>query len=72
MARPEVPRTSLATTTFGYEAPADPPGVGRFNRLTSVTTPVTAPNPTTTPAYDDTARTITVTDALSHSRRGGS
>ena len=46
------------TTSFTYE----PPGAGAFNRLTSVTTPVA----TTTLAYNDTARTITVTDPLSH------
>jgi RHS repeat-associated protein len=45
------------TTTFGYETP----GTG-FNRLTSVTTPVG----TTTLAYNDTLRTITVTDPLTH------
>ena len=49
------------TTTFGYEAP----GTG-FNRLTSVTTALTAPNPTTTVAYNDPGRTITITDALTH------
>jgi RHS repeat-associated protein len=49
------------TTTFGYETP----GTG-FNRLTSVTTALTAPNPTTTLAYNDPARTITITDALTH------
>ena len=54
------------TTTFGYEPPADPPGSGPFNRLTSVTTPLTAPSPTTTLAYNDAARRVTVTDALSH------
>jgi RHS repeat-associated protein len=45
------------TATFAYETP----GTG-FNRLTSVTTPVG----TSTLAYNDTARTITVTDPLTH------
>jgi len=45
-------------TSFVHETP----GTGTFNRLTSLTTPVA----TTTLAYNDTSRTITITDPLSH------
>jgi len=47
------------TTTFTYEAPS----AWTFNRLTSVTTPI---NTTTTWAYDDPNRKITITDPLGH------
>ena len=45
------------TTSFTYET-----GTGTFNRLTSITTPIA----TTTLAYNDASRTITITDPLSH------
>jgi RHS repeat-associated protein len=46
------------TTSFTHETP----GTGAFNRLTSLTTPIA----TTSLAYNDTSRTITITDPLSH------
>jgi RHS repeat-associated protein len=46
------------TTSLTHETP----GAGTFNRLTSLTTPIA----TTSLAYNDTARTITITDPLSH------
>ena len=46
------------TTSFTYKTT----GTGTFNRLTSLTTPIA----TTTLAYNDAARTITLTDPLSH------
>jgi YD repeat-containing protein len=48
---------NAVTTSFTYET-----GAGTFNRLTSLTTPIA----TTTLAYNDTSRTITITDPLSH------
>ena len=48
---------NAVTTSFTYET-----GTGTFNRLTSLTTPIA----TTTLAYNDTSRTITITDPLSH------
>jgi RHS repeat-associated protein len=46
------------TTSFSYETA----GAGKFNRLLSITTPIA----TTSLAYNNTARTITITDPLSH------
>ncbi len=45
-------------TSFTYETA----GAGKFNRLTTLTTPIA----TTSLAYNNTARTITITDPLSH------
>jgi YD repeat-containing protein len=49
---------NAVTTSFSYETP----GAGKFSRLTSITTPIA----TTSLAYNDAARTITITDPLSH------